>query len=147
MTWPGSAPALGHEALICHVLRVSLRYRRIGQLDEGYSIPLTPLEYLARTVYADDPADHFMPKSQGMRPDLLVARMQKAAAIMQFKLEGQMIARNPHWEMDHRRLLHRINHSPARSRSMGHAMRCATRICRRSIRRIPMSCRRKKSSA
>lgn len=107
MAWLGAC--LGHEALICHVLRVSLRYRRIGQLDEGYSIPLTPLEHMARTVYADDPAVHFMPKSSGMRPDLIVARMQKAAAVMQFKLEGQMIARNPDWEMDHRRLLHRID--------------------------------------
>lgn len=107
MAWLGAG--LGHEALICHVLRVSLRYRRLGQLDEGYSIPLTPLEHLARTVYADDPAVHFMPKSSGMRADVIVARMQKAAAIMQFKLEGQMIARNPDWEMDHRRLLHRIN--------------------------------------
>jgi fructose-1,6-bisphosphatase-3 len=107
MAWLGAG--LGHEALICHVLRVSLRYRRLGQLDEGYSIPLTPLEHLARTVYADDPAIHFMPKSSGMRPDLIVARMQKAAAIMQFKLEGQMLARHPEWGMDHRRLLHRIN--------------------------------------
>jgi fructose-1,6-bisphosphatase-3 len=107
MAWLGAC--LGHDALICHVLRVSLRYRRLGQLDEGYSIPLTPLEHLARTVYADDPATHFKPKSSGMRPDLIVARMQKAAAIMQFKLEGQMIARNPEWEMEHRRLLHRIN--------------------------------------
>jgi fructose-1,6-bisphosphatase III len=107
--WIGAC--LGHEALICHVLRVSLRYRRLGQLDEGYSIPLTPLEHLANTVYAEDPAAHFMPKSSGMRPDLVVARMQKAAAIMQFKLEGQMIARNPHWEMDHRRLLHRIDYN------------------------------------
>src|SRR5207302_3927266 len=106
--WLGAC--LGHEALICHVLRVSLRYRRMGQLDEGYSIPLTPLEYLAHTVYKDDPAVHFMPKSGGMRPDVIVARMQKAAAVMQFKLEGQMIARNPGWEMGHRRLLHRIDH-------------------------------------
>jgi fructose-1,6-bisphosphatase-3 len=37
--------------------------------------------------------------------------MQKAAAIMQFKLEGQLIARNPQWELDHRRLLHRIDHN------------------------------------
>ncbi|HSI33772.1 MAG: fructose-bisphosphatase class III [Phycisphaerae bacterium] len=105
--WVGAA--LGHDALICTVLRVSLRYRRIAQIDEGYSIPLTPLEHLARTVYGDDPAKHFMPKSQGMRPMELVARMQKAAAVMQFKLEGQMIARNPHWAMEHRRLLHRID--------------------------------------
>jgi fructose-1,6-bisphosphatase-3 len=105
--WLGAS--LGHEALICHVLRVSLRYRRLGQVDEGYSIPWTPLELLAEQVYADDPAEHFMPKSTGTRPNLLVARMQKAAAIMQFKLEGQMLARHPEWEMEHRRLLHRID--------------------------------------
>ena len=53
---------LGQEALICSVLRVSLRYRRLSQIDEGYSIPLTPLEHLAATVYKDDPATLFMPK-------------------------------------------------------------------------------------
>jgi len=105
--WLGAA--LGHGALICHVLRVSLRYRRMAQVDEGYSIPWTPLEHLARTVYADDPAVHFMPKASGMRPNEIVARMQKAAAIIQFKLEGQMITRHPEWQMDHRRLLHRID--------------------------------------
>jgi fructose-1,6-bisphosphatase-3 len=105
--WLGAS--LGHEALICHVLRVSLRYRRLGQVDEGYSIPWTPLEQLAGTVYADDPAVHYMPKSFGLRPKLLVARMQKAAAVMQYKLEGQMIARHPEWALDHRRLLHRID--------------------------------------
>jgi len=105
--WLGAC--LGHEALICHVLRVSLRYRRLSQIDEGYSIPLTPLEYLARTDYADDPAEQFYPKFEGTRPMELVARMQKAAAVMQFKLEGQAIARNPHWGMGHRRLLHRID--------------------------------------
>ena len=107
MAWLGAG--LGHDALICHVLRVSLRYRRLGQLDEGYSIPLTPLEHLARTVYVDDPASCFLPKSSGMRSDVIVGRMQKAIAIMQFKLEGQMIARNPEWDIDHRRLLHHID--------------------------------------
>jgi fructose-1,6-bisphosphatase-3 len=29
---------------------------------------------------------------------------------MQYKLEGQLIARNPQWNLDHRRLLHRIDH-------------------------------------
>lgn len=105
--WLGAA--LGNEALICTVLRVSLRYRRISQLDEGYSVPLTPLEHLAREVYGDDPAEFFMPKSSGLRPKELVARMQKAVAIMQFKLEGQMIERNPQWALDHRRLMHRID--------------------------------------
>ena len=94
---------------ICTVLRISLRYRRLAQIDEGYSIPLTPLEHLARTVYADDPADCFQPKAEGMRPMEVIARMQKAAAIMQFKLEGQVIERNPQWKLEHRRLLHRLD--------------------------------------
>ena len=106
--WLGAA--LGCEALICNVLRVSLRYRRLAQIDEGYSIPLTPLEFLARTAYADDPARRFYPKAEGTRPMELVARMQKAAAIMQFKLEGQMLARHPEWGLEHRRLLHKIDH-------------------------------------
>ena len=109
VAWLGAG--LGHEALICHVVRVSLRYRCLDQLDEGYSIPLTPLEHLVRTVYDDDPAALFMPETTGMRPDLLMARMQKAAAIMQFKLEGQVLAKHPEWELEHRRLLHRIDHA------------------------------------
>lgn len=105
--WLGAA--LGNEALICTALRVSLRYRRLSQLDEGYSVPLTPLEHLAHTVYAKDTAEFFTPKGSGMRPIELVARMQKAIAVMQFKLEGQMIERNPHWKLEHRRLMHRID--------------------------------------
>lgn len=105
--WLGAS--LGNEACLCTVLRVSLRYRRLSQLDEGYSVPLTPLEHLAREVYGEDPAEFFMPKGDGMRPRQLVARMQKAVAVMQFKLEGQMIERNPEWNLDHRRLMHRID--------------------------------------
>ena len=105
--WLGAA--LGHEALICNVLRLSLRYRRFLQVDEGYSIPWTPLEYLAATVYGDDPAEYFLPKKDGLRPNVLVARMQKAIAIMQFKLEGQMIDRHPEWQLGHRKLLDGID--------------------------------------
>jgi len=108
-SWIGAA--LGNEALICTILRISLRYRRLSQLDEGYSIPLTPLEHLARTCYGDDPATHFMPKAAGLRPMELIARMQKAIAVMQFKLEGQAIDRNPQWGLNHRKLLHRIDHA------------------------------------
>ncbi len=106
MAWLGAC--LGHEVLICHVLRISLRYRRLLQLEEGYGIPVQPLELLSRKVYGDDPASCFASSGTGMREAVSIARMQKAAAIMQFKLEGQMIARHPEWEMDSRRLLHRI---------------------------------------
>jgi fructose-1,6-bisphosphatase-3 len=105
--WLGAC--LGQEALIAHVLRISLRYRRVEQLEEGYGIPLEPLEHLARTRYGDDPAACFQPRGEGLRDRQLVARMQKAAALMQFKLEGQLIGRNPHWELQERRLLHTID--------------------------------------
>lgn len=101
--WIGAC--LGQDALIAHVLRVSLRYRRLSQLEEGYGITLQPLEHLVRTVYADDPAERYLPRGSGLREAVMMARMQKAAAVMQFKLEGQTIARHPDWKLDHRRLL------------------------------------------
>ncbi len=105
-TWMGSC--LGHDACILTVLRFSARYRRASQLEEGYGILTTPLEKLVRDVYADDPCEHFMPKGTGLREALTVARMQKAIAVMQFKAEGQLIARHPEWNLDARRLLHKI---------------------------------------
>jgi fructose-1,6-bisphosphatase-3 len=106
--WLGAC--LGNEALIAHVLRISLRYRRLAQLEEGYGILLEPLAELAHTAYPDDPASCFVPRGEGTgREAVELARMQKAAAILQFKLEGQMIARNPHWGLDNRRLLHGID--------------------------------------
>jgi fructose-1,6-bisphosphatase III len=107
--WLGAS--LGHEALIAHVLRISLRYRRLAQLEEGYGILIQPLEILARKMYGDDPAACFMPHGTGIRDVLQMARMQKAAAVMQFKLEGQLMERNPEFQMQERRLLHRIDHA------------------------------------
>lgn len=105
--WLGAC--LGHEALIAHVLRISCRYRRLSQLEEGYGVTMQPLERLARACYGDDPASCFEVKGTGLRDPQLMARMQKAAAIVQFKLEGQMIARNPQWGLEDRRLLHQID--------------------------------------
>lgn len=106
VAWLGAC--LGHEALIAQVVRMSLRYRRLSQLEEGYGITMQPLEYLARHVYADDPAECFVPKGSGLREPLQMARMQKAAAIMQLKLEGQLIQRRPEFDLKNRLLLDRI---------------------------------------
>ncbi len=107
VAWIGAA--LGCPALIAHVLRISLRYRRLSQLEEGYGITLQPLEKLARDVYANDPAEHFHTRGKGLRDDLQMARMHKAAAILQHKLEGQLIQRHPEYELEHRRLLGRMD--------------------------------------
>ena len=103
------AACLGHPAAIATVVRLSLRYQRRAQLEEGYGISLAPLEQLARTAYADDPAARFGVKGEPAPDPLLVARMHKAIAILQFKLEGALFRRRADWQLEHRALLHRID--------------------------------------
>ena len=107
--WMGAT--LGSEVLIATVLRISLRYLRLWQLEEGYGILLSPLAMLAKTVYADDPAGAFFPKrTSGFLDEELVAKMHKAIAILEFKLTGPVVERHPEWKMEGRRLLHRIDY-------------------------------------
>ncbi len=107
--WMGAC--LGQRASIATVLRISLRYLRMYQIEEGYGLLTKPLEVLALTVYGNDPAERFQAKRHGKRDALLVARMQKAIAVIQFKLEGQLIARHPEWEMEKRDLLKHLDHA------------------------------------
>jgi fructose-1,6-bisphosphatase-3 len=107
VSWMGGC--LGHEALIATVLRISLRYRRLSQVEEGFGITLQPLEKLAREVYGDDPATRFQSRGEGLRDAAQMARMQKAIAVMQFKLEAQAIARHPEYHMHHRALINQID--------------------------------------
>ncbi|MEM9399713.1 MAG: fructose-bisphosphatase class III [Verrucomicrobiota bacterium] len=108
VSWMGAC--LGHEALIANVLRISLRYRRLFQLEEGYGLLMLPLEQLAEKLYGDDPAEFFYSKDSGMRDPVQVARMQKAITVMQFKLEGQLTRRHPEWDMEDRNVLHHIDY-------------------------------------
>lgn len=116
MLWLGAH--LGHEPCMLTLLRFSLRYRRLSQLEEGYGIIMAPIERLAREVYGDDPCEKFIPKGEGFRDTLTVARMQKAITIMQFKAEGRMFARRPEWKLEHRRLLHKIKLEQGRAASV-----------------------------
>ena len=106
VSWMGAC--LGQDACIATTLRMSLRYQRLFQLEMGYGIPMAPLEKLVRKVYYDDRAEQFPCLGSGIRDALTMSRMQKAMAIMQFKLESQTIERNPDFQLDHRRLLHHV---------------------------------------
>ena len=108
LLWMGAC--LGQHALIATVLRVSLRYRRMYQLEEGYGILTKALEHLSTTVYADDAAKRFLPKREGERAEVEIARMQKAISIIQFKLEGQLVKQHPEWGMDDRNVMEKINY-------------------------------------
>jgi fructose-1,6-bisphosphatase-3 len=99
------AACLGAPAAIATVVRLSLRYQRLAQLEEGYGISLAPLRALA-AVYDGDPCEAFAVQGEGT-PEL--ARMHKAISILQFKLEGALFRRRSEWKLEHRALLHRID--------------------------------------
>lgn len=111
--WMGAAA--GNLSCMANVLRISLRYANLATLEDGYGINLLPLATLAMETYADDPCSLFMPKPIGDGADLsektrtLYSKMHKAITVIQFKLEGQLIDQHPEWQMDDRKLLHRID--------------------------------------
>lgn len=105
ISWMGAAT--GNMACICNVLRIAIRYNCFDLLEDGYGINLRPLSMFAARVYRDDPCTHFMPKIldeniyDAVDPGL-AAKMHKAIAIIQFKVEGQITKRNPQFAMDDR---------------------------------------------
>lgn len=110
--WMGAAA--GNRALIATVLRVSIRYANIETLEEGYGINLLPLASFAIATYGKDPCtlwqtSDFENNARLTRSAELMAKMHKAIAIIQFKLEGQTIMRHPEWEMNDRLLLDKID--------------------------------------
>lgn len=111
--WMGAAA--GHEACIANVIRICLRYANMEILDNGYGINLLPLVSFALETYADDSCHYFMPKvtNDGIFTDQeikMMAKMHKAMTIIQFKLEGQVIKRRPHYQMEDRLLLDKVDY-------------------------------------
>ncbi|HHU26472.1 MAG TPA: fructose-1,6-bisphosphatase [Bacteroidales bacterium] len=111
--WMGAA--VGNRACMANVIRIALRYANLSTLEDGYGINLLPLASLAMEVYGNDPCELFKPrivqedKPYDDRSLDLLGRMQKAIAVIQFKLEQEIIARRPEFEMADRLLLHRID--------------------------------------
>lgn len=111
--WMGAAA--GSEPCIANVIRICLRYGNMETLENGYGVSLLPLASFALETYENDPCECFIPKVMNKedftnRELSLMAQMQKAMAIIQFKLEGQTIKRRPHYQMDDRLLLDKINY-------------------------------------
>ncbi len=113
LIWMGAAA--GSAACMANVLRISLRYANLETLEDGYGINLMPLVTFAMDVYGDDPCTRFHPKIEENDPldhkqIGLIARMHKAIAIIQFKLEGEVIQNRKEFGMEERRLLHLIDY-------------------------------------
>ena len=111
--WMGAAA--GSRTCIATVLNNSITYKNLDVIEIGYGISLRPLALFAAEYYKDSDVSGYMPKGNThgdllkADDDVLIARMHKAISIIQFKLEGQTILRNPAFKMDDRLMLGRID--------------------------------------
>ncbi len=111
IVWMGAAS--GQLACIATVLRMSARYANLDILEDGYGINLIPLATFAMEKYTDTNCDSFAIKynTDYNTKDLsLDMKMHKAIAMIQFKLEGQVIMRRPEFRMENRLLLDKIDY-------------------------------------
>ena len=110
--WMGAAA--GSRTCIATVLNNSITYNNLDVIEIGYGISLRPLAVFANEEYKSSDVSRFMPKGD-MRgsflkvDDALIARMHKAISVIQFKLEGQTVLRNPEFKMQDRLLLDKID--------------------------------------
>lgn len=112
--WMGAAA--GSRTCVANVLNNSITYSNLEVIEMGYGISLRPLALFARETYGNADVDRFLPKpleKERYKPGdlLLTAQMHKAIAIILFKLEGQIILRNPGFNMDDRLLLDKIDYA------------------------------------
>lgn len=94
--WMGAA--CGSQACIAAVVRNCLSYNNISVLEQGYGISLRPLVLFAEKMY-----DETDPNKAA----------KKAISIILFKLEGQIIRRNPDYGMQERLLLDKVKFDDA----------------------------------
>lgn len=110
--WMGASS--GSDALIATTIVNSLKYGNMDTIEDGYGISLSPLVTFALRAYEGDPCTKFYPRAidneLSSRDEEVMAKMHKAMAVILFKLEGDIIQRNPHFDMDERRLLHKIDY-------------------------------------
>lgn len=112
ITW--MAAASGHPACIAVVLRFAARYGELDIIEDGYGINLVPLLRFVMATYKNNPGPNFnihYNKETYNELDLESdKRIQKAMAIIQFKLEGQVIKAHPEFHMEDRLLLDKIDY-------------------------------------
>lgn len=112
ISWMGAAS--GHMACIANVLRMAASYGTLNSIEEGYGINMLPLATFALDTYGNDDCKVFQIRYNNKEYDThdleLDKRMHKAIAIIQFKLEGQVIRRHPEFFMDDRLLLDKVDY-------------------------------------
>lgn len=112
ISWMGAAA--GNPVLIANVIRIAMRYNNFDVLEDGYGLNLRALAVFAAETYENDDCALYMPNALDDNiydpVDLkLAAKMHKAITVIQMKLEGQLIAKHPEWEMSDRDLFGRTD--------------------------------------
>ena len=110
IVWMGAA--CGNPACIMNVIRICARYGTLSILEEGYGINIRKMTEFAKEQYTNQVPSIFHSHTEEFEEGLdieLMGKMEKAAAIMQFKLESEIINRHPEYEMEDRLLLDKIN--------------------------------------
>ena len=97
-----------------NLLRMNISYNNFDMLEVGYGINLRPLATFAEKFYGDDPCEYFKPHILDKNKydpvdEELAARMHKAIAICQFKVEGQRIKAHPEYKLEKRLILDKID--------------------------------------
>lgn len=110
VVWMGAAA--GSPLCIMTVLKTTLAYNNLDTLEGGYGISLRRLERFAQHTYADSDVSRWLPHAdlRTAAGDLTAAaRMHKAVTVMMLKLEAQVIARNPDFDLQGRDFLNHID--------------------------------------
>ena len=97
--WMGAS--VGNRSMIAEALRISTRYDNLEFLNR-LKIDISGLEELGKKLYPDGVTGNFKAKTENTR------RMEKTLAIIQFKLEEEIIRANPEYEMKSRLWLNRL---------------------------------------
>ncbi|MFL2097133.1 fructose-1,6-bisphosphatase [Marinilactibacillus psychrotolerans] len=111
LLWMGAM--YGSKANLITMLRIAARYGYLFELEKTYGLNLRPLFLFAEERYGIHP--NFEPKvveptnTFQEESEELLTKVHQALAVIQFKLEGQIIKRRPEFEMDDRLLLDKIN--------------------------------------
>lgn len=107
------AAMAGSPIAMVNLLRICARYGNLDIVEDRYGINLRPLIEYAQAYYQPNPM--FAPRLDDEEAEFSslekeqLNTVQQATAILQFKLESQLIQRRPEFCMGHRDLLPKID--------------------------------------
>lgn len=112
ISWIGAAA--GNAALVANVIRISVKYNNFDLLEDGYGLNLRALAVFAGETYKEDACTLYYPQTYDDNiydpiDAHLAAKIHKAIAVIQLKLETQLIHRHPEWGMENRDLFGNVD--------------------------------------